>query len=285
MIRFSCPGCGATYTVGDEKGGKTGKCPKCQTQFVIPMPEAAAAPAAAPPPVPPPPPAPEDPNATVEIKPCPGCQARLSVTAADLGVDVECPYCKTVYKAVKAGTGAAPPVPSKRSDLEDAGGRRRRRDEEDEDDRPSRRRRDEEDEDRPSRRRRDEDDEERPSRRRRDEDEDEDRPSRRRRRDEDEEDEDDRPRRRRRRRLAGDYAPHRGGTILVYGILGLVCCIIFAILAAIQGSQDLAKMDRGEMDPDGRTMTRIGQILGFVGIGLAIVGVVLNLALGGFARR
>src|SRR5689334_19576064 len=110
MIRFSCPGCGATYTVDDAKGGKTGKCPKCQSQFVIPAAEGGAAP----PPLPksaPPSPA-VDPNAPVEIAPCPKCDARLSVAASDLGVDVECPYCKTVYKAVKAGSGAASPSKS-----------------------------------------------------------------------------------------------------------------------------------------------------------------------------
>ena len=51
MIRFSCPGCGAVYSVTDEKAGKTGKCPKCQTPFTIP---AAEAPAPVAPPPPPP---------------------------------------------------------------------------------------------------------------------------------------------------------------------------------------------------------------------------------------
>src|SRR5262245_61729682 len=100
MIRFACPGCGATYSVDDAKAGKTGKCPKCQGQFVIPAAEAG------PPPLPsaPPPPTPAaDASSPVEIAPCPGCQARLSVAASDLGVNVECPYCKTVYAAMRAG--------------------------------------------------------------------------------------------------------------------------------------------------------------------------------------
>src|SRR6478735_7478190 len=103
MIRFSCPGCGATYTVDDAKGGKTGKCPKCQSQFVIPAAEGGGA-GDAPPPLPKSLSVPKspsvDPNAPVEIAPCPKCDARLSVAAADVGADVECPYCKTVYKAV-----------------------------------------------------------------------------------------------------------------------------------------------------------------------------------------
>ncbi|HET6573677.1 MAG TPA: MJ0042-type zinc finger domain-containing protein [Fimbriiglobus sp.] len=260
MIRFSCPGCGATYSVDDSKGGKTGKCPKCQTQFQIPMPEGAATPPAAgsapAPSLPPPPPA--DPNAPVEIAPCPGCQARLSVAASDLGADVECPYCKTVYKAKKPGTGVAP-VPSPRSESEDDRPRRRRDEEEDEDDRPSRRRRrdeDEEDADRPRRRRRDEGeaDEDRPSRRRRDEDEEEDRP------------------RRRRLRRGGSYEPHRGGLILTLGILSLVICGIFTgIPAWVMGNADLRKIDEGRMDPEGRTMTNVGRILGMINVILTCV--------------
>lgn len=41
MIRFACPGCAAEYSVKDDKAGKSGKCPKCGTQFVIPGAEVA----------------------------------------------------------------------------------------------------------------------------------------------------------------------------------------------------------------------------------------------------
>ena len=252
MIRFSCPGCGATYSVDDSKGGKTGKCPKCQTQFQIPAPEEGAvasppAPVAPPPPAytPPPPPA-TDPNAPVEIAPCPGCQARLSVSNSDLGVDVECPYCKTVYKAVRAGATppAPPPAPPRVSDLETAGSSRsskRRDDDDDDDDRPKKR----------SRRDDDDDDDDRPSSRKRS--------SRR----DDDDDDDDRPRKKKRRR-GGNYEPHRGVMILMFGVLGWVVCVIFGIVAWTMGSADLRKMDEGTMDPEGRSMTRIGQILGMI---------------------
>lgn len=146
MIQFSCPSCAAVFSVGDEKAGKTGKCPKCDAKFVIPDAEPGAAPS-------PPPPVADD---NVEIKPCPGCQAKLTVARGDIGLDVECPYCKTVYKATKSGGSSAvirTDRPSKRSaPVED-----------DEDDRPKRRRRfeDEEDDDRPRKRsRRDDDDDE-----------------------------------------------------------------------------------------------------------------------------
>ena len=206
----------------DTKGGKTGKCPKCQTQFQIPMPEGASAPAAVgsgPAPTLPPPSV--DPNAPVEIAPCPGCQARLSVATSDLGADVECPYCKTVYKAKKPGTGTSPVSPSRRSEL---------------------------DEDRPSRRRRDEEEEE------------------------------DRPRKRKRRR-GGSYAPHRGVTILIFGILGWAVCLIFGIMAWVMGNADIKAMDEGRMDPEGRGMTQIGRIMGMVQCILALICVPVYIGL------
>ena len=149
MIRFACPGCSATYSVDDAKGGKAGKCPKCGAQFLIPT--AVDAAGFAPPPPPPPPPARRefDPTATtafpppplrppppppatpreVEIKPCPKCGARLSVAPADLGSAVECPYCQAVYTAKKPGA-TEPERPSRRPTEPS-----RRRDEGD-DDRP-----------------------------------------------------------------------------------------------------------------------------------------------------
>ena len=51
MIRFECPGCQAIYNVQDDKAGKTGKCPSCGSQFVIPRPD--PEPPASPPAVPP----------------------------------------------------------------------------------------------------------------------------------------------------------------------------------------------------------------------------------------
>jgi TM2 domain-containing membrane protein YozV len=157
MIRFACPGCGATYSVDDAKGGKTGKCPKCQSQFVIPAADPSAPVAAleggsqphaaasdpAPPAI--------DPTAPVEIAPCPGCQARLSVAASDLGVNVECPYCRTVYAAVRPESTAASAPSSRRPRTAypdpDADDRPRSRARDDDDDLPSRRRRDDEEDD------------------------------------------------------------------------------------------------------------------------------------------
>jgi DNA-directed RNA polymerase subunit M/transcription elongation factor TFIIS len=278
MIKFACPGCSATFTVADEKAGKSGKCPKCQSEFVIPAAEGAPPVADIPPPLPPvqPPPlpggdpprtgSPPDPNQPVEIQPCPKCGSRLSVLPADVGVEIQCPSCDTVFKALRAD---APPPPdsgsrSKRSsELVKVGSGSRRED--DEEERPSRRR---------SRREDDEDD--RPSRRRRrdDDDDEDDRPSRRRSRRDDDEDEDDRDadyrpsRRSRRSRYDDDYGRGQrpsqiqtlGLFLLIGGImacmytvglgLGTYCLwpgayyeLVFGIMAIVKGSQMMGQND------------------------------------------
>jgi len=67
--------------------------------------------------------------------------------------------------------------------------------------------------------------------------------------------------------------------ILVFGIIGLICCGIFAILAAVMGSQDLKEMQAGQMDRSGEGLTRVGMILGFVGIGLWVIGIIARVGL------
>ena len=241
MIRFACPGCGATYTVGDEKSGKTGKCPKCESQFVIPEPAAEV-----PPPLPISPTPSVDPNAPVEIVPCPSCQSRLSVAASDLGVDVECPHCQAIYPAVRAGDKRPPknviPEPVVKPSQRAAALR----------DEPK------------SNRYREDDDNERPSRRRnlRDDDEDDVPVSRRRSRDEDDED-DDRPRKKKRksrtsgieskRVMAGVLALLLGGFgvhkfYLGYTTTGIIylllCCTgVTGMLALVDGIIYLTKTD------------------------------------------
>jgi hypothetical protein len=98
-------------------------------------------------------------------------------------------------------------------------------------------------------------------------DEDDDKSDRRQRRDQDD---DDRPRRRR----APRYAPHRGGMILAFGIIGLVTLIpIFGILAWIMGNSDMRAIREGRMDPEGESMTNVGRILGIIGTILAVLGI------------
>jgi len=58
--------------------------------------------------------------------------------------------------------------------------------------------------------------------------------------------------------------PHRGVMILVFGILGLMVCFIFGIVAWVMGKGDLQKMKAGQMDREGEALTRVGYILGIV---------------------
>jgi hypothetical protein len=124
MIRFACPGCSVEFTVPVEQAGKTGRCPWCDSRFLIPEAPAAPTPAG-------------DPNDPVEIHPCPKCSARLSVLAADLGGEIECPCCQSAFKALRADIPLPPP--SKRVKVvddedDDRSSKRKSKRREDEDD-------------------------------------------------------------------------------------------------------------------------------------------------------
>lgn len=75
---------------------------------------------------------------------------------------------------------------------------------------------------------------------------------------------------------SGSYlAPHRGGMILAFGILNWAVCPIFGIIAWVMGNTDLAEIDAGRMDPEGRSMTQAGKIVGMVHCIVAIVAIAL----------
>ena len=59
--------------------------------------------------------------------------------------------------------------------------------------------------------------------------------------------------------------PHRGGTVLALGIVGLLCCAPLALAAWLMGSQDLSDMRAGWMDRSGYGSTQAGMICGIVG--------------------
>jgi len=74
-------------------------------------------------------------------------------------------------------------------------------------------------------------------------------------------------------------APHRGTLILVFGILSIVCCLIFGIVAWVMASKDLKEMAAGRMDPSGQGMTKAGMICGIIGIVLQSLYIVIQLIL------
>jgi uncharacterized membrane protein len=69
--------------------------------------------------------------------------------------------------------------------------------------------------------------------------------------------------------------PHRGGTILALGIVGLVCCFICGIIAWVMGNNDLKEMAAGRMDPSGQGMTQAGKICGMISVILQIIGFII----------
>lgn len=67
--------------------------------------------------------------------------------------------------------------------------------------------------------------------------------------------------------------PHRGVMILVFGILGLMMCGVFGIVAWLMGKKDLEAIRLGRMDKEGKSLTQVGYILGIVGTILFIIQV------------
>jgi hypothetical protein len=75
--------------------------------------------------------------------------------------------------------------------------------------------------------------------------------------------------------------PHRGGMILTFALLGLLVCFPFGIAAWAMGSADLAQMDAGLMDTNGRSMTSSGRTIGMLATVLWGAGVLIFLIAGG----
>ena len=78
---------------------------------------------------------------------------------------------------------------------------------------------------------------------------------------------------RRAARGTSHLAPHRGAIILVFGLLGLTVCGLFAPFAWVMGNTDLAEIRAGRMDPAGEGMTQAGRVIGMIGTGLIILSV------------
>ena len=75
-----------------------------------------------------------------------------------------------------------------------------------------------------------------------------------------------------------NYTQHRGTLILVFGILSFIVCPFFGIASWVMGNTDLAEMDAGRMDPEGRGLTQAGKICGMVSIAINLIGVLIAIA-------
>ena len=77
--------------------------------------------------------------------------------------------------------------------------------------------------------------------------------------------------------------PHRGGMVLAFGIIGILCCgavgTPFGIAAWVIGASDLSEIRAGRMDPSGESLTRVGMILGIVSVSIAVLGVLFGVGM------
>jgi len=71
----------------------------------------------------------------------------------------------------------------------------------------------------------------------------------------------------------GAGQPINGTMILVFGILGIVCCGILAPIAWVMGNNALKTIDAGQGDPSQRQTVVVGRILGIIGTVLIVLGI------------
>ncbi len=67
-------------------------------------------------------------------------------------------------------------------------------------------------------------------------------------------------------------------TILVLGILSLVCCGLLGIAAWVMGNNEIAAIDEGRRPPQNRGTANAGRICGMIGIGLMVLGIIAALS-------
>ena len=75
----------------------------------------------------------------------------------------------------------------------------------------------------------------------------------------------------------------KGMTILILGILSLVCCSPLGIAAWLMGNTALKEIDAQPGRYGNRQIVQIGRILGIIGTVLLLLGIVWLLLLGGLA--
>ena len=66
-------------------------------------------------------------------------------------------------------------------------------------------------------------------------------------------------------------------TILVLGILSIVCCGLLGIAAWIMGNNELKAIDEGRRPPENRGSANAGRICGIVGVALSAIGIIFGI--------
>jgi Domain of unknown function (DUF4190) len=84
--------------------------------------------------------------------------------------------------------------------------------------------------------------------------------------------------------MGGGQVDHpRGVTILVLGILGIVCCSPLGIVAFIMGNNALREIDAQPGRYRNRQLVQIGRILGIIGMVLLVLSLIWVVFLGGLS--
>lgn len=76
-------------------------------------------------------------------------------------------------------------------------------------------------------------------------------------------------------------AQSRAVMALVFGILGVVCCGLFAPIAWYLGNEELTGIDAGRLPESNRGMAQIAKILGIIGSVLLVLALVWIFFVGG----
>ena len=66
-------------------------------------------------------------------------------------------------------------------------------------------------------------------------------------------------------------------TILVLGILSIVCCGLLGIAAWIMGNNEMKAIDEGRRPPENRGNANAGRICGIVGVALSAIGIIFGI--------
>jgi ABC-type Fe3+ transport system permease subunit len=68
-------------------------------------------------------------------------------------------------------------------------------------------------------------------------------------------------------------------TILVLGILGIICCGPLGIAAWIMGNNELEAIGNGRRNPEGRSTANAGRVMGIIASVLMILGFLVLIGL------
>lgn len=83
--------------------------------------------------------------------------------------------------------------------------------------------------------------------------------------------------------MGGPVDHPKGMTILILGILGIVCCSPLGIVAFVMGNTALKEIDAQPGRYGNRQIVQIGRILGIVSMVLLVLSLIWFLFLGGMA--